>query len=199
MSAFETGSKQNDDDYRVVSFLGRPRDSQGDGHQIQGQDLISNPSTDSNFQFITSLGPPTKARDDVASSRLVRVHAMRSFVRQKASGAESAASRSAQAQQTEAEFQRTATGKFKLASWSRKSNRKSKVQPDKERNHESEKFQSSINILELPMDLGPSVALNIVANPQTYRLIHHCMFELRPSVIHTTSAHGYTGRGCESC
>jgi hypothetical protein len=164
MDSPEAVSMQNDDS-RVLRFHSKSR--RGQNGDQQTKDSISK------FKFITSVGPPSKARDDVASSRLVRIHAMRSFLRQRGSDPESGVPR-AQTQLMEAEIQKTATGKFKLASWSRKS----KCKVDRKRNDEDERFHSGM--FHVPKDLGPLVILNIPVNQHTYQLLHHCTFKNCP-------------------
>src|SRR4051812_25877889 len=53
----------------------RQRGSRNESYQDRGSAL--------QFEFLTSMGPPGKARGDQVSRKLVRVHAMRSFLHAK--------------------------------------------------------------------------------------------------------------------
>jgi hypothetical protein len=134
------------------------------------------------LEFITSGGPPRKAREDVASNRLVRAQAMRSYLHQKGSVSIPAVVSKDEASGTQAisldgRTQSAGTGKFKLASWSRK-NSKSK---DRTMQKSAYKGDSSIN-LSVPKDLGPLNLLKVPLNLHTRLLLHHCT-QIFPSLL----------------
>jgi len=127
------------------------------------------------FEFITSVGQLALGSKDAESKQIVRVHAMRSFLRRRQENSiddrlESNVSRTAKPQAPSA-------GKFKLDSWSRKSSkRKSKEQTTDDEQLISSKWHE--RALIVPVDMGPFEILNIPLTPQVRRLLHHCTFEI---------------------
>lgn len=121
------------------------------------------------FAFITTTGPPTKAREDEVASRLVRMQAMRSFLTQKESNARTT-SPTRPTQVSLVSKRVGSAGKFKLASWSRKRSRRGKnIAKEAVEDNESPHVKTTIG-----EDLGPFEILQIPLTPLTRRLLHHC-------------------------
>lgn len=121
------------------------------------------------LQFITSLGPPKKARDDEASARIVRTHAMRSYLNHK----DIRPNPSAAVQNPGT--QQSATRKFKLKSWSRAKRGSKKNKTDQRESSVSEPEKKA---LLLQRDIGPFEILKTPLTPSTRRLLYHCTFAL---------------------
>ncbi|KAE9989238.1 hypothetical protein Vi05172_g4282 [Venturia inaequalis] len=124
------------------------------------------------FEFVTSVGSPASSAKSAASKQVVRVHAMRSFLRQRdaktldhASGNEKASS----ARQSQAPV----TGKFKLDSWSRKSSKKKLASRKDTVKRVAMAEQNDIHVPSIQWDLGPFELLDIRLTPQVRRLLHH--------------------------
>jgi hypothetical protein len=124
------------------------------------------------YEFVTSVGPPANTSKTAAAKQVVRIHAMRSFLRQREAnlfGGESKNGKTAPIRQ----FQVPIAGKFKLDTWSRKSSkRRSKAQEATE--IEVTAQQTDKKSLSIQPDLGPFELLNIPLTPQVRRLLHHC-------------------------
>lgn len=125
------------------------------------------------YEFVTSVGPPTNTSKTAAAKQVVRIHAMRSFLRHRDAGLIDGTSNNRKEPPIH-QPQAPMAGKFKLDTWSRKSSkRKGKAQ---------EAVVAKLTIqqadMELPSiqpDLGPFELLNIPLTPQVRRLLHHCM------------------------
>ena len=134
--------------------------------RAQNETIANQNDSSLQLEFITSLGPPIKAREDAASNRLVRIQAMRSFLHQKTSPSTSALN-------TNSGIQREGTdafmGKFKLASWSRKGSK-----GKRHKTNESVDGKYKPITPTVPRDLGPLNALKIPLSLHTRLLLHHC-------------------------
>jgi hypothetical protein len=124
----------------------------------------------SEYEFVTSIGPPSSTSKTAAAKQVVRVHAMRSFIRQRDAKLLDGGSKSKTipSRQTQVPI----AGKFKLDSWSRKSSKRRSTTPEvveEEATIINEKSPS------MQPDLGPFELLNIPLTPQVRRLLHHCM------------------------
>lgn len=141
--------------------------------EVQGRSKM-NPKHTSvpKFEFVNALGPPKKVLGDHATRKLVRVYAMRSFLREKES-ASAPGPPKPQIRVPEADSWKSNAGKFKLPTWSRKSSHKSTVTM-KEALQERARKTGSL----LTNELGPINVLPIPLNPHIQRLLHHCMSEL---------------------
>jgi hypothetical protein len=156
------------------------------GRNRNKKSINKNGGSGAKFEFITSLGPPEKARNNEESSRLVRIHAMQSFLRQRAS--ESTEDNVDQSKGLPIlpkfkvlEDKRAGTGKFKLASWSRKS-RKVKVLTSKREKVLDGRDNMSVTGISteamirdiVRQDLGPYNVMTVSLSPATRRLLHYC-------------------------
>ena len=124
------------------------------------------------FEFVNALGPPKKVLGDHVTRKLVRVHAMRSFLREKES-ASAPRPLKPQIRAPEADSWKANAGKFKLLTWSRKSSHKSTVTMQEALQKRAKKTGSL-----LANELGPINVLPIPLSPHIQRLLHHCMSEL---------------------
>jgi len=125
------------------------------------------------YEFVTSVGPPSKTSKTAAAKQVVRIHAMRSFIRQRDANLLDGGPKNGKAAPTR-QSQPPVAGKFKLDSWSRKSSKKKATAQD---DVETEVIALVIDE-ELPFiqpDLGPFELLSIPLTPQVRRLLHHCM------------------------
>lgn len=123
------------------------------------------------FEFVTSVGPPSQS---ATSKQIVRVHAMRSFLRQrdaKALDQDSALMKKSSSRQSEAPV----AGRFKLDWWSRKSSKKKGASPKGTVKKIAMAEENDNQIPSIQLDLGPFELLNIPLTPQVRRLLHHCM------------------------
>ena len=124
------------------------------------------------FEFVNALGPPKKVLGDHATRKLVRVHAMRSFLREKES-ASAPGPPKPQIRALEADSWKANAGKFKLPTWSRKSSHKSTVAMQEALQKGARKTGSL-----LAKELGPINVLPIPLSPHIQQLLYHCMSEL---------------------
>lgn len=125
------------------------------------------------FEFITSVGSPFGLKS-AASKQVVRVHAMRSFLRQrdaKVLNKDSTIRKTSTARQSEAPL----AGKFKLDSWSRKSRKEKGALRDDPVRKVAMAEPNEIEVPSIQLDLGPFELLDIPLTPQVRRLLHHCM------------------------
>jgi hypothetical protein len=155
--------------------------------------IKNNEELNPRFAFITTTGPPKKAREDEDSSRLVRMQAMRSFLTQKDSST-STASSTAVIRLNPTSGKVGNTGKFKLKSWSRK---KSSRRSGAAKKSVEDKPSSQMD-LTIGQDLGPFEILKIPLSPLTRRLLDHCVycpsFVILPPIIPDQNAdhHDFT-------
>ena len=124
------------------------------------------------FEFINALGPPKKVLGDHVTRKLVRVHAMRSFLREKES-ASAPGPPKPQIGAPEADSWKANAGKFKLPTWSRKSSHKSTVAMQEALQKGARKTSSL-----LAKELGPINVFPIPLSPHIQQLLYHCMSEL---------------------
>jgi hypothetical protein len=174
--------------------------SQLQPRRSQGKAVTASKSTvpGAKFEFITSLGPPVKARNDEESNRIVRIHAMRSFLQKRASKSlDLQAFRSVDevtddaSKDLSSDTPATGTmGKFKLDGWKRKSRKKTELVVHDEG---SEKIGENA----ISKDLGPFEITKVPLSPGTRRLLDHCKSTLHYSMpaqllIPRTDHHGFT-------
>jgi hypothetical protein len=127
----------------------------------------------SQFEFITSNGPPGKARDDAASSKRVRIQAMRHFLQEKSTSSTEIAQEQVDTTQQGrviTNAPKATTGKFKLASWSRKPRKKSVI----EYQGLPGSIRTSPIVTSVVKDLGSLIPLIIPSRPLTAQLLNHC-------------------------
>lgn len=119
------------------------------------------------FEFINALGPPKKVLGDHVTRKLVRVHAMRSFLREKES-ASAPGPPKPQIGAPEADSWKASAGKFKLPTWSRKSSHKSTVAMQEALQKGARKTSSL-----LAKELGPINVFPITLSPHIQQLLYH--------------------------
>ncbi|OCL15216.1 hypothetical protein AOQ84DRAFT_413343 [Glonium stellatum] len=125
------------------------------------------------FQFVNALGPPKNVSDDHLTRKLVRVHAMRSFLREKESApAPAPGPPQLQASSPEVGSWRAGTGKFKLPTWSRKSTHKSTHKSTISMQEALRKKDGKTGSLLLN-ELGLINVLPIPLSLHTQRLLYH--------------------------
>jgi hypothetical protein len=137
-------------------------------------------SSGTKFEFITSLGPPGKASENEESNRIVRIHAMQSFLRHRTS--QSAARNVNQPKElpfmpkkSSEDMPAGRTGKFKLANWSRKSRKRKAVIGEVEGEEEgAANIWGNARRDVVRMDLGPVDVMTLSLSAPTRRLLHHC-------------------------
>lgn len=136
--------------------------------QVQGRSKMNQRHTSvPKFEFVNALGPPKKVLGDHVTRKLVRVHAMRSFLREKES-ASAPGPPKPQTRAPEADSWKANAGKFKLPTWSRKSSHKSTVAMQEALQKRAGKTGSL-----LTNELGPINVLPIPLSPHIQRLLHH--------------------------
>jgi hypothetical protein len=187
----------------ITNRLSRPTSGRDSGKNISANKRTM---SGAKFEFITSVGPPVKARNDEESNRIVRIHAMRSFLQKRASRSlDSQGSRSVGEVLGDASKDPRAdspvtgtTGKFKLKSWKRKSAKRKVVVQHKGRNKKLDvKNKSGRNEMVIANDLGPIEIMKVALSPETRRLIHHCESTTQystsaPILISQTDHHNFT-------
>lgn len=125
------------------------------------------------FEFVTSVGPPSSSKS-AASKQVVRVHAMRSFLRKrdaKVLDKDSNIKKTSSARQSEAPV----AGKFKLDLWSRKSSKKKGASREDPVRKMAMAERNDMEGPSIQLDLGPFELLDIPLTPQVRRLLYHCM------------------------
>lgn len=135
--------------------------------QVQGRSKNLRHTSVPKFEFVNALGPPKKVLGDHVTRKLVRVHAMRSFLREKES-ASAPGPPKPQIRAPEADSWKANAGKFKLPTWSRKSSHKSTVAMQEALQKRARKTGSL-----LTDELGPINVLPIPLSPHIQRLLHH--------------------------
>jgi hypothetical protein len=142
------------------------------GGQKRGTKPRNGFNTGPQYEFVTSVGPHSNTAKIAAAKQVVRIHAMRSFLRQRDAKVLDGESENGGTTPIR-QYQAPIAGKFKLDSWSRKSSkRKGKAQDITE--EEVTAQQSNEGLPSIRLDLGPFELLNIPLTPQVRRLLHHC-------------------------
>lgn len=144
----------------------------GHSEKKRGKKLRNALDPSPQYEFVTSVGPPSSLAKVAASKQVVRIHAMRSFLRQRDANVAGGKSKNADIPRPR-ESQAPVAGKFKLDTWSRKSSKnKGAAQADTVKEGATvARFDTSPSIQP---DLGPFELLNIPLTPQVRRLLYHC-------------------------
>lgn len=143
------------------------------GH-ARSRGLTKTPSQVSPFEFVTSSGPPNDVRNASDRSRTIRVHAMRHFLQHRGAILDDTAQKEVLSAMPQETATQATTGKFKLATWSRKGRgSKPSIALQKKRTGRMERERISLTIGKR---LGPLMSLIIPSTPLTARLLDHCQY-----------------------
>lgn len=128
--------------------------------------IWNSPSVVSQFEFITSNGPPSKSGPDDPSRKVIRTKAMRSYLHSRHSNARATNVRVAALQSG---GKKAGMGRFRLEPELPKVDRSQDYKLD---NESQERFDSLTPILQ--KDLGLVDILNVPLTPNVRQLLFHC-------------------------